>query len=371
VSEKPDKDQKTEKPTPKRKKDARQQGQIAKSPDIASWVVILAASFLLPNTMARVTESVEEVMRRFEDIAVRPDPRAAVEALGIGLTGAFTAVIPLLAFAAITGLVVTLAQVGFVFTGKAMAPKAERLNPISGLKKMFSAKALWETGKAAAKFAVIAAVSVPGVIGLAQQLVGGPQFSMSVALSMVAEHLVALVRTIAGLALIIAFADYAYQRRTINKSMMMTKTEMKQELKNSEGDAMVKGKIRSLQRAASRNRMLAAIPDANVVIMNPTHFAVALRYRPHEGAPKVVAKGRDNLALKIRDRAQENGVPVVEAPPLARALHKACELDQEIPYSLFDGVARVLAFVHRLGGRSSLTGSFMLNIDVDEESVAA
>jgi flagellar biosynthetic protein FlhB len=180
---------------------------------------------------------------------------------------------------------------------------------------------------------------------------------------------VALVRLVSSIALIIAAADYLYQRRSISKQLMMTKAELKQEMKNSEGDPMVKGKIRQLQRAASRNRMLASIPDANVVIMNPTHFAVALRYRPHEGAPRVVAKGKDNLAFKIRERAQAAGVPVIEAPPLTRALHKACEIDQEIPFRLFDGVAKVLAFVHRLNGRSSLTGTFVLNdIHVDEDA---
>ena len=371
MSDKPDKDQKTEKPTPRRKKEARQQGQIAKSPDLSSWVILIGATYLIPSTAAKVTESVEEVMRRFQEIALDPDPRAAVEILGIGLSGAFFAVLPLLGFAAVLGIVTTLAQVGFVFTGKAITPKAERINPLSGFKKLFSAKSLWETGKAAAKVAVIAIVAVPSVMGLAQQLVGGPQFELSVALAMIGEHITSLVRTVAGMALIIAFADYAYQRRQVSKAMMMTKTELKQELKNSEGDAMVKGKIRALQRNASRNRMLAAIPDANVVIMNPTHFAVALRYRPDEGAPRVVAKGRDNVALKIRDKAQESGVPVIEAPPLARALHKACELDQEIPYGLFDGVAKVLAFVHRLQGRSSLTGTFILNdIHVAEDLAA-
>jgi flagellar biosynthetic protein FlhB len=372
MADKPDKDQKTEKPTPQRKKEARRQGQIPKSPDIASWVIILVSSFLLPSTAAKVTESTEEVMRRFQQVAVHPDPKLAVEALGVGLSGAFFAVLPVLIFAALTGLVVTLAQTGFVFTGKGLAPKAERLNPIAGLKRQFSGKALWETGKSAAKFVVIAAVAVPAVSGVAQQLVGGPQFQLSVALAYIGENVVSLVRSVAGLALIIAFADYVYQRRQVNKQMMMTKTELKQELKNSEGDAMVKGKIRSLQRNASRNRMLAAIPDANVVIMNPTHFAVALRYRPNEGAPKVVAKGKDNMAFKIRELAMANDVPVIEAPPLARALHKSCEIDQEIPFRLFDGVAKVLAFVHRLNGRQSLTGTFLLNdIHVEEEEAAA
>ena len=131
------------------------------------------------------------------------------------------------------------------------------------------------------------------------------------------------------------------------------------------------GRMKKLRQARVKKRMMAAVPTATVVVTNPTHFAVALRYRPEEGAPRVVAKGRDNVALKIRDRAQEAGVPVIEAPPLARALHKACELDQEIPYKLFDGVAKVLAFVHRLQGRSSLTGTFILNdIHVDEDAAA-
>jgi flagellar biosynthetic protein FlhB len=361
VSGKADKDQKTEKPTPQRKKEARQKGQIARSPDLAGWVIIIGATYLVPNTAARVFESMQEVMRRYADIARNPDPRQAAEALGLGLSGSLVAVLPMLATAAALGLVTTLAQVGFVFSGKPLAPKAERLNPLAGLKKQFSTKALWETVKSLAKLGAVAAVAIPAVTGLARELVGGPKVELQVVLARVAEAVISLVRMVSLIALIIAFADYAYQRRQTNKAMMMTKVEMKQENKSSEGDPMVKGKIRALQRAASRNRMLSAIPDANVVIMNPMHFAVALRYRAHEGAPRVVAKGRDQVALRIRDRAQEHGVPVVEAPPLARALYKACEIDQEIPNRLFTGVAKVLAFVHRLNGRSSLSGVFVLN----------
>lgn len=368
MADKPDKSQKTEKPTPKRKKEARQQGQIAKSPDVAGWVIIVGATYLVPTTASRVADSMQEVMRRFADIAVQPDARQAAEALGVGLTGSLTALMPLLGFSAALGVVTTLAQVGFVFSGKSLAPKAERLNPMAGFKKLFSSKSLWETGKAAAKCAVISAMAIPAVMGLANELVGGPQFDLSTMLPYVAEQVLSLVRLISFIALIIAFADYAYQRRQTSKMQMMTKAEIKQEMKNSEGDPMVKGKIRALQRAASRNRMMAAIPDANVVIMNPTHFAVALRYRPHEGAPRVVAKGKDTVALRIRERAQEHEVPVVEAPQLARALFKTCELDQEIPSSLFNGVAKVLAFVHRLNGRSSLSGVFVLpDIQVEDE----
>jgi flagellar biosynthetic protein FlhB len=182
VSDKPDKDQKTEKPTPKRKKEARQQGQIAKSPDVAGWVIIIGATYLVPTTASRVLESMREVMHRFGDIALDPDPRAAVDVLGIGLTGSLTALLPLLGFCAALGLVTTLAQVGFVFSAKPLAPKAERLNPLAGIKKMFSGKAVWETVKAAAKFAVIGSMAVPAVMNLARDIVGGPPTEMTVVL---------------------------------------------------------------------------------------------------------------------------------------------------------------------------------------------
>lgn len=369
---KADKDQKTEKPTPQRRKEARRQGQIARSPDIAGWVVLLGCSYLLPDTTARVAGALGDVTHRFGDVAARREPRLAAELLGTGLAGSLAAVLPVLVFGAALGLAATLAQVGFVFSGKALAPKAERLNPLAGLKRLFSARSLWETTKAVGKVAVIAAVAVPAVTDLAHELVGGTAVSLPILLDHVAGRVLSLVRAVALTALILAFADYAYQRRQVNRSLMMTKAEVKQELKSSEGDPMVKGKIRALQRAASRNRMLAAVGDANVVVMNPTHVAVALRYRPHEGVPRVVAKGRDHVALRIRDRAQASEVPVIEAPPLARALYHACELEQEIPFRLFDGVAKVLAFVHRLNGRTSLTGVFVLpGIDVDEPEPGA
>ena len=247
-------------------------------------------------------------------------------------------------------MVVTMAQVGFVFSGKGLKPKGERLNPFAGLKRMVSMKALWETFKSTAKFGIVAAAAIPSTIAVARDLINGEKMETVTVLTYVAQSAVAMVRMIAFIALIIAFADYIYQRRSISKSLMMTKTELKQEMRNSEGDPMVKGRMRSLQRALSSNRMMAEVNDANVVIMNPTHFAVALRYRPNEGAPRVVAKGRDAVALRIRDKAHEASVPVVEAPPLARAIFKACELEQEIPHRLFTAVAKVLAFVHRHPG---------------------
>jgi flagellar biosynthesis protein FlhB len=368
MADKPDKSQKTEKPTPQRKKQARQEGQIPKSPDIAGWVIVLGSTFLVPNAAAGVLSAMDAVVIRLHNMGPMPEPRAAVEALGVGLSGSLLAIAPLLGFVALLGLVSTLAQVGFIVTGKALKPKKERVSPIAGFKRLFSTKSLWETAKALAKFLVIAAVATPAVLGLANELMRGSKIELSVMLPYVGEQVIALVRLIASIAMIIAFADYAYQRRQSTKQMMMTKHELKREMKNTEGDPMVKGKIRALMRAASQNRMMAAVGDANVVIMNPTHVAVALRYRALEGAPRVVAKGLDSTALRIRERAREHGVPIIEAPPLARAIYKACDLDEEIPFRLFDAVAKVLAFVHRLGGRTSLSGSFVLNdIQVDDE----
>jgi flagellar biosynthetic protein FlhB len=356
MAEKPDKDQKTEKPTPRRKKEARQSGQIAKTPELSGWALVIAATFLIPMLFGRVYDAMQDTASRIQNVADDPTPAKAAETMGNALMGMGMALLPFLIVMAVLALVIMLAQVGFIFTAKPLKPKAERLNPLAGIKKLFSTKSLWETGKAMIKLVIIGVVAVPMVAGIAQDLVGGQQFTLGTILPYLSEQIVSLIRMIAFIALGLGFADYAYQKKTTSKMMMMTKQEMKQEMKNSEGDPMVKGKIRALQRAASRNRMMAALGDANVVIMNPTHYAVALRYRPEEGAPRVVAKGSDGLALRIRDMAEKKEVPVVEAPPLARALFAACELDQEIPVELFNAVAKVLAFVQRLNGRSSLAG---------------
>jgi flagellar biosynthesis protein FlhB len=360
MADQADKDQKTEKPTPRRKKEARRQGQIAKSPDIAGWLIILGATLLIPSMGARLFDSLQATQRRITDVALDPDPTRAAAVLGNALSSAMVAILPFLAFSAVVGLVATLAQVGFVFSGKPLAPKAKRLNPIAGFKRMFSMRSLWETGKALGKVLIIGGVAVPTVWRVATELSGGQVLVLGAVIPSLADRTIALVRTVAGLALFLAFADYAYQRRQTTKQMMMTKSEIKQEMRNTEGDPLIKGKIRALQRAASRNRMLAAVADANVVVVNPRHFAVALRYEPGMGAPRVVAKGADKVAMRIRDRAQEHAVPVVEAPPLARALYGACKLDEEIPVTLFNAVAKVLAFVHRLHGRTSLSGTFVI-----------
>ena len=246
MSDKPDKDQKTEKPTPRRKKEARQQGQIAKSPDLSSWVILIGATYLMPSTAARVTESIEEVMRRFQDDrAATPIPRPPSRRWASACPARSPPSLPLLGLRRRPrpGDHAGPGGVRLHRQGRS-APKAERVNPMAGLKKLFSAKSLWETGKAAAKLARDrrrrrARGDGPGrATGgrPAVRAVGGPGH--------VGERIVSLVRTVAVIALIIAFADYAYQRRQIEQGDDDDQGRDKQELKNSEGDPMVKGKIR-------------------------------------------------------------------------------------------------------------------------------
>jgi flagellar biosynthetic protein FlhB len=202
---------------------------------------------------------------------------------------------------------------------------------------------------------VIAVVVVPIARGTVDD-VAGQHMAMWDVVGVVGETALRLARMVAYVALLIAAADYVYQRKSHAKSMRMTKQEVRDEFKQAEGNQEVKGKIKGLQLAAARNRMLAAVGDANVVVVNPVHIAVALRYEPLRGAPRVVAKGAGAVAERIRDEATRSGVPIVESIPLARALHKACDLDDEIPATLYEGVARLLAFVQRLGGRAPIGG---------------
>src|SRR5690606_25402771 len=266
-------------------------------------------------------------------------------------TSALTALAPVLLTAAAVALLGNLAQVGLVFTATPLKPKAERINPIAGFKRMFSAKSLWETGKQVLTMGVVLAVAVPSVLGIADSLLGST-WELGAALSNLGGSLVSLVRLVAAVGVVIGVADYAWARFNLTRDQRMTKEEVKREHRESEGDPHLKAKLRSTRLAMSQNRMLAAVADASVVITNPTHYAVALAYEPTQGAPKVVALGKDNMALRIRARALDAGVPTVESPPLAQALHRACRVDDEIPPELFQAVATVLAFVHRLGQRA-------------------
>lgn len=341
--------EKTEKPTPKRRREARREGKVARSPELTSWLSLVAAGMLLPPMVRGAGTRIMQLVAQSMQVAARPDTAGAMRILGAGLTDLLYIVVPTaLGFMALNTLV-TVGQVGLRFSPKALAPQLSRLNPRQGLKRLVSVQGLWEGAKAAIKLALVALVAWRGFVSLLNVLVSASSADLGQTVSTAAGAVLAVMRSVALAGLGLAAADYLLQRRRMMTGLMMTKQEVKDELRQADGDPHVKGRIRQAQRRLSRMRMMSEVTRADVVAVNPTHYAVAIRYdRDGSGAPRVVAKGTDHVALRIREVAAGAGVPVVEDPPLARALHGACEIDGEIPYHLYLAVARLLAFVYSL-----------------------
>jgi flagellar biosynthetic protein FlhB len=339
---------KTEQPTAKRKREARRDGNLARSTEIVVWAQMLAAGVLLPASFSLGRDSLRQTMTQVGVTMTRPDADVAVHLLGSALRSGLMAVAPLAGGMVAIGLVGNFAQTGFAISGKALQPKFERISPKKGLKRLFSPHSAWEAVKAALKLAVLTAVAWPGVAHLATALGTGGQAPSGEVLARVASATMGLVRATALAGLALAAVDYGFQRRRVRKSMMMTKQEVKEEYRQSEGDPLIRHRIRQRQVEISRNRMMAAVAVSSVVVVNPTHIAVALEYRPELGAPRVVAKGQGFIAQRIREEAEKHNVPIVRDVPLARTLHSACKIGQSIPADLYEAVARLLAFVFTL-----------------------
>jgi flagellar biosynthesis protein FlhB len=344
-----DRSQRTEQQTARRRKENRRKGQVARSATLVSWVSLLIASAVVPRAAAGIAELLADGLLEIGAVAADPEPAVLLAAGRSLCLSVAAALAPVMLAAAAVAVLGNLAQVGFVLTATPLTPKLERLDPIKGIKRLFSAKSLWETGKQVVTISVILALAVPSVSGLANSLLGS-SWALGPALSELGRSIVLLVRIVALVGSLIGVADYGWSRYSLMRDQRMTKEEVRREHRESEGDPHLKAKLQSNRVAMSRNRMLASVGDADVVITNPTHVAVALRYRPALGAPRVVATGVDAMASRIRARASEAGVPMVSSPPLARALHRACRVDDEVPVELFRAVATVLAFVQRLGG---------------------
>jgi flagellar biosynthetic protein FlhB len=248
------------------------------------------------------------------------------------------------------------AQGGIRVATKLFIPKFSRLNPLPGIKKMLGPQALWEGTKALIKTGVLGGVLYLTMKDIVPVLMTAGRLQLGSLLAVVNDATLALIRAAAIAGIVMAAADYFVVRRRTNKQLRMTKEEVKQENKNTEGDPHVKGQIRARQMAMARNRQMADVPTADVVMVNPTHVAVALRYDPAKGAPRVVAKGSGVIATKIRDLATEHRIPMVQDVPLARALHGGCEVGDEIPAEFYGAVAKVLAFVMSLKSRGSAAG---------------
>jgi flagellar biosynthetic protein FlhB len=348
--------ERTEKPTAKRLREARREGRIGRSPDVGSWAGMLVASLLLPMVVRRGSATARQSLNGVREVIANPDPARAVGLLGQGLRGAAIAVAPLAVGLLLVGVAASAAQGGLYPATKLLKPKLSRLNPMAGVKRTFGMQSLWGTAKAVLKTAVLGLVLYSTVHRLMPALLAPGAMPLDQTLGAIGGAVLSLLRSAAAAGLVMAAADYAVVRRRTNKQLRMSKQEIKEEHKHSDGDPRLRAAIRSRQLAMSRNRMMADLAKADVVVVNPTHVAVALRYDPARGAPRVVAKGAGAVASRIREAASEHRIPMVQDLPLARALHQSCELGQEIPAEMYAAVARVLAFVMTLKSRGSAAG---------------
>lgn len=336
-------EEKTEKATPQKKKQSRKEGQVARTPELGSWAGLLVVAMLVQWLVGTGVTEIQDLMARTLEAINRPDTERALELTGEA--GAMMLVMSLVlgCLILLVGIAGAVAQGGFYLATKAAKPKWSRLNPLEGAKRLFGPHALWEGVKMVVKSAIVGLLVWRAIEGM-MPLVGG-MVPVGVGVQLAAEECAGVMRDVAFAGLIAAGADYAVARRRTNKQTKMTKKEVRDEHKNTEGDPLVKSALRSRQLAAARNRMMADVPQADVVLVNPTHIAVALRYEPDKGTPRVVAKGAGVVATRIRELAEESRVSLVEDVPLARALHASCEVGQEIPAELYHAVAQVLAFV--------------------------
>lgn len=345
---------KTEAATPRRKSEARNDGNLAKSQDLTAALMLLAAIVGLQLFGMNVFSNMRNTMQTMLSGAhtsnpARLDDLGALGAYSMRATIAMLAPLTLVIMA--VGLVAVVGQVGFLITGKPLIPDPKKLNPIKGIQQMFSARSAMRLVLSVGKFVLIGAVAslvmfrdMEKILHLAE-LGAGQAF-------LVGSHMVfELAMILAALLIVLAIADYMYQKWQHSQDLKMTKEQVKQEMKDMDGDPLVKQRRARVARQLAMQRMAQAVPQADVIVTNPTHYAIALKYdKGSMQAPRVVAKGADFMAMRIRQIASLNGIPLVERKPLARALFANVEVGQEIPEEHYAAVAEILAYVYRLGG---------------------
>jgi flagellar biosynthesis protein FlhB len=344
-------EERTEEATPKKRAEARKKGQVARSPEVTTTVGLLAGLAILQASGGAFLQGVQGAMRSiFGHLPTTEPTVASLGAAGLAWAiKAFLLAAPLLVGMMIIGVLVNMAQIGFLFAPKLAAPDPKRINPAEGFKRVFGRRGAVELLKGLVKLAIVGGVAY----GVFTQRYAELVMLTGSDLLSVAGHIAAAVFELAYRAgfwlLALALLDYGYQRWEYNKSLKMSTQEVREEMKQAEGDPHIKARIRRTQRQMAMRRMMQAVPTSDVVLTNPTHLAVALHYDAGRmAAPVVVAKGADLVAERIKTLAREHGVPVVENKPLARALFAACEIEAPVPADLYQAVAEVLAFIYRL-----------------------
>ena len=350
--------ERTEKGTGKRRSEARNRGQVANSREIPATLILLAALGVFHFAGAQVFEQCAALVSgMFRNLhTIRLGTITAASALAADLLQ--TVILILLPFFVpflVAGLVGNVGQIGFEIHFQALAPKFSKMNPIAGIKRIFSLRGLVELAKSSLKILFVGGIAYSVVSGYLKDFPGLVRWDLGALWSFTAEVTFKIIFYVFLAMLVLSALDYIYQRWQYEESLKMTKQEVTDEHKQSEGDPKVKSRIRSLQRQTAYHRMMAEVPKADVVITNPTHLAIALRFKSDEmPAPRVVAKGADYIAERIRETAREHNVPIVENKPLAQTLFKMTELGDYIPVDLYRAVAEVLAYVYRLKGKLSL-----------------
>ncbi|MDR3710607.1 MAG: flagellar biosynthesis protein FlhB [Capsulimonadaceae bacterium] len=339
--------------TDRKRKEARKKGQVARSMELSAAFVMLTLIAWLRFSLT-TGQGVNDLFGAFQTaFRFNPHPdaltiRSTTDILREATIWSLRLMLPGMLIAMAIGFLVNVFQVGFSFSWEALAPKFDKVNPLTGMKRMLSRHGAVESFKGTAKIAIIGWMSYSLVMDRFPLLISAAQQDLVSFLSAIGNLLWAIALRATSFLIVLAIADYAYQRFEFEKNLKMTHTEMKQELKQSEGDPLIKQRIRQTQKSMSQKRMMQRVPSATVVITNPTHFAVALQYEAGAmTAPIVVAKGQDFIAQQIKKIALEADVPMVENVALARLLYKEVEIGREVPPHLYKAIAEVLAFVYR------------------------
>ncbi len=344
---------KTEEATAKKKKTAREEGQVAKSTEISTALMLLAVFFGMKSFSGFMYERLLAVFKHNTRLISEINSTFTVDFLKNYITYMFVQIIiiaaPIFAISAVVGLISNLAQIGWAPTTKPLKPNFKRMNPLSGIKRLFSAQALVELLKSSVKVFLIGYVLYTTAMSRKELIFSLAYMDLFESIGVLGQIVIDMGINVGSFYLVVGLADFVYQKFKHRKDLRMTKQEVKEEYKQAEGNPQIKGAIRQRMREVAMRRMMSDVKNADVIITNPTHYAVAIKYDGEkDAAPIVLAKGADHLAKRIKDNARENNIEIIENKPLARTLYNTCEIGKQIPPELYQAVAEILAFVYKL-----------------------
>ncbi len=348
--------EKTEQPTSKRLRDARKEGNVFQSKDAVTVIMLFGVFYMIKLMLPYIYRTVRECILHFFSLVGTDNPIGAAPNIYLYMIAAvLKCSMPVLLVSMLLGILGHGIQTRFNISFQLLKPKLSKMNPLKGIKRMFDIKKLVDLAKNLIKIALLLALLYnllkADLVSVARMI----NMNLYVSAGRMLEMVFDLVVKVSIAFTVVAFFDYLYQRWDHTQNLKMTKQEVKEEFKNTEGNPEIKGRIRRIQRQMALSRMMQKVPEADVIIRNPTHFAVALKYDPDKyGAPVVLAKGQDQVALRIVHVGEENGVFIMENKPLARALYASCEIDQEIPAEFYGAVAEILVYIYKESHREDM-----------------